>query len=40
MFAWLSLTEWEWEGLQACGEDQDVWSPDLLAAAARPSGSA
>ncbi len=40
MFAWLSLTEWESQGLFAVGEDQDVWSPDLLARAARQSGSA
>lgn len=40
MFAWLSLTEWESDGFSAVGEDQDVWSPDLLAEAARQSGSA
>lgn len=30
MFAWMSLTAWEMDGLAASGEDQDVWSPDLL----------
>jgi hypothetical protein len=40
MFAWLSLTEWELEAGRAVGEDQDIWSPDLLARAARQSGSA
>lgn len=39
MFAWLSLTEWEWQGRRAAGEDQDVWSPDLLARDLRQSAS-
>ena len=39
MFAWLSLTEWEWQGQRAAGEDQDVWSPDLLARAGAQSAS-
>lgn len=30
MFAWMSLTEWETPRGAAVGEDQDVWSPDLL----------
>jgi hypothetical protein len=30
MFAWMSLTEWETRRGAAVGEDQDVWSPDLL----------
>jgi hypothetical protein len=32
MFAWLSLTDWQSEQGAAIGEDQDIWSPDLLAA--------
>lgn len=32
MFAWMSLTDWTFSGLRALGEDQDVWSPDLLGA--------
>jgi hypothetical protein len=37
MFAWLSLTEWDCAGTRAIGEDQDVWSPDLLATAGQSS---
>jgi hypothetical protein len=33
MFAWLSLTEWQQQGRSLCGQDQEVWSPDLLAGA-------
>jgi hypothetical protein len=40
MFAWLSLTEWQWQGRGAAGEDQEVWSPDLLARGGPQSGSA
>jgi hypothetical protein len=39
MFAWLSLTEWDWEGRRASGQDQEVWSPDLLAAGGLQSAS-
>ncbi len=36
MFAWMSLCEWRLEGGSVChGEDQDIWSPDALAAASR-----
>lgn len=36
MFAWMSLTEWRLDGDAVChGEDQDIWSPDALAAAPR-----
>ncbi|HVN39026.1 MAG TPA: hypothetical protein VMW19_12735 [Myxococcota bacterium] len=31
MFAWLSLTEWSVGGRRYHGEDQEIWSPDLLA---------
>jgi hypothetical protein len=31
MFAWLSLTEWRVGGARCHGEDQEIWSPDLLA---------
>ena len=35
MFAWMSLAEWRLGGEPVCyGEDQDIWSPDVLAAAA------
>jgi hypothetical protein len=27
MFCWTSLTEWEFDGRRAWGEDQDVWHP-------------
>jgi len=27
MFCWTSLTEWEFDGARAWGEDQDVWHP-------------
>jgi len=30
MFAWMSLTEWDFRGGGTYGEDQDIWSPDLL----------
>jgi hypothetical protein len=30
MFAWMSLTEWEFGTGPTYGEDQDIWSPDLL----------
>jgi hypothetical protein len=30
MFAWMSQTEWQWSGLTAHGEDQDIWSPNRL----------
>lgn len=30
MFAWLSLTDWGFDGQRGWGADQDVWSPDLL----------
>jgi hypothetical protein len=30
MFAWMSLTEWEFGAGPTYGEDQDIWSPDLL----------
>jgi hypothetical protein len=30
MFAWMSLTEWEFGSGGTYGEDQDIWSPDLL----------
>jgi hypothetical protein len=34
LFAWLSFTGWDFAG--GCfGQDQDIWSPDQLAAAAR-----
>jgi hypothetical protein len=33
MFAWMSLTEWQADGGASTGEDQDVWSPDLLGVA-------
>ena len=32
MFAWMSLTEWQTPEGRSVGEDQDIWSPDLLAA--------
>jgi hypothetical protein len=32
MFAWMSLAEWTWNDAHGFGEDQDVWSPDLLPA--------
>lgn len=32
MFAWMSLTEWEFGTGPTDGEDQDIWSPDLLGA--------
>jgi len=35
MFAWLSLTDWQSQQGEAFGEDQDIWSPDLLAALTR-----
>jgi len=34
MFAWLSLCEWQLEGRRSFGEDQEIWSPDLLASSA------
>jgi hypothetical protein len=27
-FAWMSLTDWSFDGVHGWGEDQDVWSPD------------
>lgn len=30
LFAWMSLTDWSWNGARGFGEDQDVWSPDTL----------
>ena len=27
--AWMSLTRWEFAG-ESYGQDQDIWSPDLL----------
>jgi hypothetical protein len=33
MFAWMSLTGWETPQGPAVGEDQDIWSPDLLSGA-------
>lgn len=30
MFAWMSLTQWEFGTGPTYGEDQDIWSPDLL----------
>jgi hypothetical protein len=30
MFAWMSLTEWQTPVGSCVGEDQDIWSPDLL----------
>jgi hypothetical protein len=29
MFAWMSLTRWDFAG-ESYGQDQDIWSPDLL----------
>lgn len=40
MFAWLSLTQWEWQDGRATGEDQEIWSPDLLARSGAQSASA
>ena len=37
-FAWMCLTDWSFEGTRAWGEDQDVWSPDLLRAELRERG--
>lgn len=37
-FAWMSLTHWVLNGEPAWGEDQDVWSPDLLRRARREGG--
>ena len=34
-FAWMSLTAWRLGGRDGWGQDQDVWSPDLLRSAAR-----
>jgi hypothetical protein len=34
-FAWMGLTRWELDGLEAWGQDQDVWSPDRLRLEAR-----
>lgn len=34
-FAWMSLTRWSIGSLDAWGQDQDVWSPDLLRAVNR-----
>ncbi len=34
-FAWMSMADWELEGEHLFGEDQDVWSPDLLRQAQR-----
>lgn len=34
-FAWMSLTRWNMGGRDGWGQDQDVWSPDLLRAARR-----
>ena len=31
MFAWLSRTEWRVGAARCHGEDQEIWSPDLLA---------
>ena len=30
LFAWMSLTDWQFDGRRAFGSDQDVWSPDRL----------
>jgi hypothetical protein len=38
-FAWMSLTRWVLDGVPAWGEDQDVWSPDLLRRASRERGA-
>jgi hypothetical protein len=27
MFNWTSFTRWEFDGIDAWGEDQDVWHP-------------
>jgi len=35
MFAWMSLTEWQSDTGSCSGEDQDIWSPDLLASGSR-----
>jgi hypothetical protein len=29
LFAWMSLTRWDFAG-ESYGQDQDIWSPDLL----------
>lgn len=34
-FAWMCLTRWTLDGVDAWGEDQDVWSPDRLRALRR-----
>lgn len=34
-FAWMSLMEWDLGGRTGWGQDQDVWSPDLLRVARR-----
>ncbi len=30
LHAWMSLTRWSFDGVEATGEDQDIWSPDLV----------
>lgn len=30
LHAWMSLTRWAFDGVVATGEDQDIWSPDLV----------
>ncbi|MCZ7526577.1 MAG: hypothetical protein M5U14_09505 [Acidimicrobiia bacterium] len=32
-FAWMSLTRWSFDGVEAWGEHQDIWTPTLLRAA-------
>ncbi len=34
MFAWMSLTRWDFAG-ESHGQDQDIWSPELLSAKPR-----
>lgn len=35
LHAWMSLTRWSFDGVEATGEDQDIWSPDLLRGSSR-----
>ena len=37
LHAWMSLTAWTFDGVEAWGEDQDIWSPSMLRAAADPA---
>jgi len=30
LFAWMSLTRWDFDGHEAWGEDQDIWSPSMM----------